>query len=273
MQRGAVFLAARLSSPWSPRLGGTKDRDALATSHDLYTVSIWFQPEPRSVGCSSARGGAMWTKIDSALVWPNGKAYFFFGDEYVRYDIEADRVDDGYPLPIAGNWPGLWVPVGAGVVWPNDKAYFLRGSDYVRYDITEDRVDDGYPLPIAGNWRGLSLSRVDAAIVWPNNKAYLFGHYNTGAPFGADGYVRYDIDQDQQDPGYPASVEANWTGLHSPIDAVAVWPNGKAYFFQGNWYSRYDIKADSVDDGYPLPILDNWPGIPITAPGPLSPPL
>lgn len=215
----------------------------------------------------------MWTKIDSALVWPNGKAYFFFGDEYVRYDIEADRVDDGYPLPIAGNWPGLWVPVGAGVVWPNDKAYFLRGGDYVRYDITEDRVDDGYPLPIAGNWRGLSLSRVDAAIVWPNNKAYLFGHYNTGAPFGADGYVRYDIDQDQQDPGYPASVEANWPGLHSPIDAVAVWPNGKAYFFQGNWYSRYDIKADSVDDGYPLPILDNWPGIPITAPGPLSPPL
>jgi len=215
----------------------------------------------------------MWPSVDSCLVWPNGKAYLFFGNEYVRYDISADRVDAGYPLPVAGNWRGLWAPVGAGVVWPNGKAYFLRGNEYVRYDIAADRVDNGYPLPIAGNWSGLSLSRVDAAVVWPNDKAYLFGHYDTGAPFGADGYVRYDVAADRQDAGYPASVPANWPGLSMPINAAVVWPNGKAYFFHGNWYSRYDIAADRVDDGYPLPIAGNWPGVPVTPPAPPPPPL
>jgi hypothetical protein len=223
--------------------------------------------------CGARVGGSeMWNNITCALVWPTGKAYFFSGNEYVRYDIKADRVDDGYPLPIAGNWRGLWSPAGAGVVWPNGKAYFLRGAEYVRYDIAADRPDSGYPRPIAGNWKGLSLSRVDAAVVWPtNNKAYLFGHYDTGAPFGADGYVRYDVAKDQQDPGYPTSVSANWKGLNSPIDAAVVWNNGKAYFFQGLFYSRYDIQADRVDAGYPRPILNNWPGIPIAPPGPPHP--
>jgi hypothetical protein len=46
--------------------------------------------------------------IDEAVVWNNGKAYFFKDSQYVRYDIAADRVDPGYPQPIAGNWPGVW---------------------------------------------------------------------------------------------------------------------------------------------------------------------
>ena len=36
-----------------------------------------------------------------ALVWDESKAYFFKGDEYIRYDIGADRADDGYPQPIS----------------------------------------------------------------------------------------------------------------------------------------------------------------------------
>jgi Hemopexin len=212
----------------------------------------------------------MWTQISSSIVWPNGKAYLFSGGEYVRYDIASDRVDPGYPQPIAGNWPGLWSPVGVGVVWPNGKVYFLRGSQYVRYDIASDRVDPGYPQPIAGNWPGLSLNRVDAAVVWPNNKAYLFGLVGNG--FGRIAYVRYDIASDRQDEGYPASIEQNWQGLTPPINSGIVWPNGKAYFFAGGYYVRYDIASDRVDPGYPQPIAGNWPGVPIAPPTPSSPP-
>ncbi len=46
--------------------------------------------------------------IDAVVAWDNGKAYFFKGRQYVRYDIKADRVDPGYPKPINNEtWPGL----------------------------------------------------------------------------------------------------------------------------------------------------------------------
>src|SRR5207244_6000732 len=48
-----------------------------------------------------------WDTIDAAVNWTDGKAYFFRGASYARYDIADDRVDAGYPAPIMGNW-GNW---------------------------------------------------------------------------------------------------------------------------------------------------------------------
>jgi nitrogenase subunit NifH len=96
------------------------------------------------------------TSISAAIMWPNGKAYFFQGANYVRYDVEADRVDDGYPMTIRQQWPGLFDRnVGAAVEWPNGKAYFFQGADYVRYDVATDRTDGGFPQRIVDHWPGL----------------------------------------------------------------------------------------------------------------------
>ncbi len=102
-----------------------------------------------------------------------GKLYFFRGAEYIRYDVASNRVDAGYPRPIAGNWSGLAEAgfadgVDAAVRWPTGKAYFFRGEYYLRYDIATDRVDDGYPLPIAGFWPGLAEAGMGGPIdaVW-----------------------------------------------------------------------------------------------------------
>ncbi|MFE2023233.1 hemopexin repeat-containing protein, partial [Streptomyces sp. NPDC059499] len=94
--------------------------------------------------------------LDAGVVWPDGNAYFFRGSQYVRYDIENDKVAPGYPLPIADYWPGLWpADLTGGVVWNDGKAYFFRGSEYMRFDIESEKVDAGYPKPISPHWPGL----------------------------------------------------------------------------------------------------------------------
>jgi hypothetical protein len=146
--------------------------------------------------------------IDAEIVWSRQKVYFFKGDQYLRYDIATDRVDPGYPLAIAGHWPGLWTSnIDAGVVWPNGKAYFFRGSQYIRYDIATDKADPGYPAAIQDGWPGFPPSfaaGVDDAVVWNNGKAYFFK--------GSE-YIRYDIAADKTDAGYPQPIAGSWKGL------------------------------------------------------------
>lgn len=196
---------------------------------------------------------------DTKSIWPNGKAYFFKGSKYTRYDPVRDKADPGYPVPIAGNWRGFPAAFAAGIdawlLWNNGKAYFFKGDQYLRYDVATDKVDAGYPAPIAANWKGLNVSKVDAAVRWPNGKAYFFS---------GSKYYRYDVSLDQVDSGYPVTIQGNWNGLEpfaSGIDAAVVWPNGKAYFFKGTNYIRFDIASDKADPGYPKPISAGWPGL------------
>ncbi|GLW71048.1 hypothetical protein Kpho02_33470 [Kitasatospora phosalacinea] len=99
--------------------------------------------------------------LDAVANWGNGKAYFFKGAQYLRYDIAADRADPGYPLSIGDQWPGLReagfdAGLDAVVNWGNGKAYFFKGAQYLRYDIAADRADPGYPLSIGDQWPGLA---------------------------------------------------------------------------------------------------------------------
>ncbi len=65
--------------------------------------------------------------IDSAVNWGNGKAYFFNGSRYIRYDIRAGRPDRGYPKGINDRtWPGLWRRgFNSVLAWQGGKAYFF----------------------------------------------------------------------------------------------------------------------------------------------------
>jgi hypothetical protein len=192
-------------------------------------------------------------------IWPNGKAYFFKGPQYLRYDPVADKTDAGYPKPIAGNWPGVPASFASGIdaaiAWNNGKAYLFKGANYLRYDIAGDKVDAGYPKSIASNWSGLAGAKIDAVMRWPNGKAYFFS---------GSKYFRYDIAKDKVDPGYPKAIAGNWAGLPAEftagINAATTWNNGKTYFFKNDKYVRYDIAADKADAGYPKPIAGNWPG-------------
>jgi hypothetical protein len=164
-----------------------------------------------------------------AVLWPDGKVYFFNGAQYTRYDLGNGRTDDGYPRTIATSWPGWpssWSDgVDAAINWGDGKAYFFRGAEYLRFDIAADHVDSGYPLPIAGNWPGwpASWTSVDAAVMWNDGKAYFFR--------GAE-YLRFDVAADHVDAGYPLPIAGHWDALFATVDQAIATGNGKAYFFR-----------------------------------------
>lgn len=146
--------------------------------------------------------------VDAGVLWTNGKAYYFKGSQFVRFDLPGERVDPGYPKAISSKWPGLFTEdIDAVVVWPNGKAYFFKGAQYIRYDIARNKVDAGFPAPIAGNWPGMPdefASGIDEAVVWNDGTAYFFK---------GSQYVRYDIGADTVESGYPKPIAGNWPGV------------------------------------------------------------
>ncbi|MCD4724663.1 MAG: hypothetical protein K8R63_07445 [Bacteroidales bacterium] len=83
--------------------------------------------------------------VDAAFTWPNGKIYFFKGDEYIRYDSATNKMDGGYPKRIRNAWCGFpkefQQKVDTAAIFPNNIAYFFSGNMYVRYDIGNTCVD------------------------------------------------------------------------------------------------------------------------------------
>jgi hypothetical protein len=224
----------------------------------------------RSVYGTRARN--TWTNLDTSVEGEGsflGKAYFFRGDQYLRYDYGDDLPDPGYPKSIGVEWHGLpgafTGNLDATVNGQNGfagKLYFFKGDQYVRYDWASDKTDPGYPKSIAGNWPGLPdtfTSRIDAAVTGKgrfSGKAYFFK---------GDQYVRYDWANDKTDPGYPKSIAGNWPGLppgftsnlQAAVNGQKAF-DGKLYFFAGANYTRYDWTTDRNDPGYPLPIAYFW---------------
>jgi hypothetical protein len=98
--------------------------------------------------------------IDAGINWGNGKAYFFKGNQYLRYDMVRDEVDPGFPKPIDGNWTGFpkeWSSgIDAAMNWGSGIVYFFKDGQYLRYDIKSGEGDFSAqaPRPVAGNWPG-----------------------------------------------------------------------------------------------------------------------
>jgi hypothetical protein len=166
-------------------------------------------PKALSVGWTNM----MFTSIDAAVNWGNGKMYFFSGINYARVTINPPSVDANYPKPIAGNWGSLpFATVDAAVNLGNGKALLFSGDRYVSFDTgVNGDVDPGFPKRIAGNLPGLFRSDIDAAVNWGNGKVYFFR--------GTE-YMRYDLTADRVDAGYPLSIAGNW-GAGFPASVTA----------------------------------------------------
>lgn len=180
----------------------------------------------------------------------SGKAYFFKGDQYIRWDLKIDTIDSGYPHSAASQWSQLSPKIDAAVIWPNDKVYFFKGNQYIRWDLKTDAADEGYPKPTS-SWHSFMSNGIDAAVNWPNGKVYFFK---------GDQYIRWDVAADKIDDDYPQKIALRWPSfMANGVDAAINWGNGKAYFFKGDEYIRWDMAAGKIDDGYPQKIALRWP--------------
>lgn len=147
--------------------------------------------------------------LDAALPWFGRQIYFFKGASYIRYDLGADRVDPGYPLPIAKNWPGLTrdfaADLDAAVNWGDGFAYFFKDDSYVRYHLVANEAFG--PYKIADTWEGLPAAGfdrdLDACLPWYDGKAYFFQ---------GDRYLAYDMLASAV-IGEPRNIEPAWPGL------------------------------------------------------------
>ncbi|MBF0547392.1 MAG: hypothetical protein HQM08_23320 [Candidatus Riflebacteria bacterium] len=165
---------------------------------------------PKPIGATNWPGLPWTDGINAAFNNGQGKIYFFKGDQFVRFDVKADKVDPDYPKPIdATNWPGLpWKgAIDAAFNNGQGKVFIFKGKEYVRYDINADKVDPDYPKPIdAANWPGLPWKEgIGSGFYAGEGKAYIFK---------GEEYVRYDIKADKVDPDYPKPVNNdNWSGI------------------------------------------------------------
>ncbi|WP_444901052.1 hemopexin repeat-containing protein [Microbulbifer sp. SSSA007] len=207
-------------------------------------------------------------EITAGLDWSSARAYYFRGDDqYVRYNKTLDKASSGYPRTTNNStWPGLGDYahlIVAAFKANSDKGYFfLNDGRYLRYDLNEDRVDSGYPKLVDNNtWPGLATyaTKIRAVLKWPNSKVYFF--------LKDGNYLRYDLEEDQLDSGYPQPInDSNWPGLGpyaTEITAAHQWNTFRAYFFLKNQrYIRYSITSDQAYSGYPR-TTDNetWPGL------------
>jgi hypothetical protein len=142
--------------------------------------------------------------LDAAIVWPNGSAYFFKGDKYVRYAIDPEGAASDYPKKIKDHWPGLWErDIDAAVVWNENTAYFFKGAEFIKYSIAgTEGAQPGYPMKIKDHWPGLWERDIDAAVVWNNGMAYFFRCRK---------YIGSSMDG--RTANAPRSIKHNWKDL------------------------------------------------------------
>ncbi len=147
-------------------------------------------------------------RVDAAfvgkyLVSPEGedlsrKLFLFNRDKYVRWDVDANAIDPGYPRPIADGWPGVnFERIDAAVNVTPESVYFFCGNRYIRFNSLRHSADDGYSELITRRWTGVTFDRIDAATYWGNGKVYFFA---------GNQYIRYDTVMWRADPGYPKAI-------------------------------------------------------------------
>lgn len=130
----------------------------------------------------------------------------------------------------------------------NKKVFFFHQGQSTALNTTTNTFSK--PQPIAKDWPGVTFNRIDAALQFEAGSVYLFS---------GNQYVRFNVEKNKADEGYPALINERWVGVNfSKIDAAIYWGDGKVYFFREDQYVRYDISNYCADPGYPKQVMGSY---------------
>ncbi|GAA0329286.1 hemopexin repeat-containing protein [Streptomyces blastmyceticus] len=181
---------------------------------------------------------------------------------YAKWDPPTDTLDKDFTRVFAESWEGTpeqrrWMEkaAAAGRSIPSlylpktGKVYFLHEDQYVRCTLATMTIDEGFPKSIGSYWPGLKAvgfdSGIDSILWWDEKTIYIFKGLH---------YVRYNLETDKVDEGYPKSIVAYWpgfkeAGFEGGIDAIFRWEPDWVYAFKNDQYIRLHIPTNKVDVG------------------------
>jgi len=186
---------------------------------------------------------ATWTgrRVDAAANWHNGKAYFFSGQECFSYDLEAKKMDAGYPRKIAEEFPGLPFKDNLDRVIAADvhHVYFFAGNRWCSYSPEKKQV-----ISVFEDFRG------DWPNIWPSNlSGALYTDYTQAFIFQGSQYIHYNPLRNQPDNDmttFSKPLSEKWHLPWSHLDGCANWTNHQALFFEKGETLFYDFHSNKV---------------------------
>ncbi len=114
----------------------------------------------------------------------SNKLFLFKGSKCLCLDIETNKIDEGYPKPIAEEWPGVtFERIDAILPVDSETIYFFMEKQYIRYNPVKHKADSGYPQQTSARWEGITFDKIDAAFLRKDGIAYFFRR---------DEYIPYD---------------------------------------------------------------------------------
>lgn len=187
-------------------------------------------------------------RIDASFVDNEGKTYLFCGDQYVRYSNNYDKVDEGYPKSIKGNWKNeisnialpedFYTSIDASFQSPESIAYLFKGNHFVSSaDFSKKQSIQDVWGKVKNNFAG--ASKLDAVCAYAG-EVYLFSGNQVMAY--SDSLENNSV---KGADGSPMSLEAFLPGLpeifEQAVDSVFCQDEKGAvmHLFKEDQYLRY----------------------------------
>ncbi|KAM3936192.1 collagenase 3-like [Leptodactylus fuscus] len=97
--------------------------------------------EPQDIGSFGFPKSVM--RIDAAVHdGGKGKTFFFTGDLCWSYDVHKKQMDNGFPVQLESQFPGVGKNVDAAYMHENGNIYFYHGERQIEYDPKIGHVTD-----------------------------------------------------------------------------------------------------------------------------------